>query len=75
MLFRSDRNHVHYAPTQANFVFFHLGRPVEPVIKAMRDRGVMVGRPFPPLTDWMRVTVGTPEEVRRFLSEYENLKA
>lgn len=70
-----DRNHVKYAPTQANFVFFHIGRPVGPVITAMRDRGVMVGRPFPPLTDWMRVSVGAPEEVRRFLSEYENLKA
>ena len=70
-----DRNHTRYAPTHANFVFFHIGRRVEPVIDALRARGVLVGRPFPPFTDWMRVSVGTEEEMRRFLREYENLKA
>ena len=69
-----DRNHRRYAPTHTNFVFFHLGRRVEPVIVALGARGLLVGRPFPPFTDWMRVSVGTEEEMRRFLREYENLK-
>ncbi len=70
-----DRNHVRYSPTQANFIFFHIGRRVEPVIEALRARGIQVGRPFPPYTEWMRVSVGTEDELRRFLREYENLKA
>ena len=44
------------------------------MVQAFRERGVAVGRPFPPLTDWLRVSVGTDEEMRSFLKEYEALK-
>lgn len=70
-----DRNKMKYAPAHANFVFFHINRPVAPVIQALRARGVAVGRPFPPLTDWMRVSVGTDDEMRSFIREFEALKA
>jgi histidinol-phosphate aminotransferase len=65
------RHKMKYAPSHANFVFFHIGRPAPPVIQALRERGVAVGRPFPPLLDWMRVSVGTEEEMRSFIREYE----
>jgi histidinol-phosphate aminotransferase len=55
-------------------VFFNTGRPVEPQIEALRARGVQVGRPFPPLTQWMRVSIGTLEEMRRFVREYEAVR-
>ena len=70
-----DRNKMKYAPAHANFVFFHINRPVAPVVQGMRARGVSVGRPFPPFNDWMRVSVGTEEEMRSFLREYEALQA
>jgi len=52
-------------PSETNFFMVHLGgRQVQPVIEEFRAKKVLVGRPFPPMTDFMRVSVGTPEEMR-----------
>lgn len=70
-----DRHKMKYAPAHTNFVFFHINRPVAPVIQALRARGVAVGRPFPPLLDWMRVSIGTDDEMRKFIREFEAVLA
>lgn len=51
--------------SQTNFVFFHAGMPVEQVQKAMLAKGFLIGRAFPPYTDWVRISIGTPEEMRQ----------
>jgi histidinol-phosphate aminotransferase len=56
-------------PSQANFVMIDLGTDVTPVIAALRGRGVYVGRKFPSLPNWLRVSIGTPEEMKRFVGE------
>ena len=33
----------------------------------MLEKGVMVGRPFPPFYDWCRISTGTSEEVDVFV--------
>jgi histidinol-phosphate aminotransferase len=50
--------------SQTNFVFFHAGMPVEQVQKGMLAKGFMIGRAFPPYTDWVRISIGTPDEMR-----------
>jgi len=55
-----------YIPSHTNFVFFNLGKEVEPFREAMQKRGILVGRAFPPLTKWCRVSMGTMEEVKLF---------
>lgn len=50
--------------SQTNFVFFHTGMPVEQVQKAMLAKGFQIGRAFPPYTDWARISIGTPDEMR-----------
>jgi histidinol-phosphate aminotransferase len=55
-------------PSQTNFVFFHAGMPVANVQKAMLDKGFVVGRAFPPYTDWCRVSIGTPDEMKSFVA-------
>ena len=57
-------------PSEANFFMVHLRRPVGPVIAAFRTQGVLVGRPFPPMTEHLRVSVGAPEEMERFLAAW-----
>ena len=47
-----------------NFVFFDANRPHEQIAAAMSDEGVQVARAFPPLADWVRITVGQPSENR-----------
>ncbi len=55
-----------YAPSQASFIFFRTGRPIESVRAAMAEGGVMVGRPFPPFTDWCRVSMSTMDDMQTF---------
>lgn len=53
------------APSQANFVLVDIRRDARGFQDVCRERGVMVGRPFPPLDTWTRVSIGTMDEMRR----------
>lgn len=55
-----------YLDSHANFVFFYSGRDIVELNKQMADKGFIIGRPFPPLNDWCRVSTGTIEEVALF---------
>ncbi len=54
------------APSQTNFVFFQTGKPVEQMQKYFASKGFTIGRAFPPYTDWCRVSIGTPDEMKQF---------
>jgi histidinol-phosphate aminotransferase len=62
-------------PSQTNFFMVGLKRDVQPVIQAFRDEGVLVGRPFPPMTQHLRVSVGLPEEMDRFMVAFKKIMA
>jgi histidinol-phosphate aminotransferase len=62
-------------PSQTNFFMVHVRRPVQPVIEEFRERGVLVGRPFPPMLEHLRVSVGTPDEMRRFMAAFQEIFA
>jgi histidinol-phosphate aminotransferase len=62
-------------PSQANFFMVGLRREVQPVIQAFREENVLVGRPFPPMTQHLRVSVGTPEEMDRFMVAFKKIMA
>ena len=53
-------------PSDTNFFMVDVRSDVAPVIEAFRELGVLVGRPFPPMTQHLRVSVGTEEEMIRF---------
>ena len=57
-------------PSQANFIMFDCRRPVVPIIKAMKDRNIHVGRLFPALPNHMRLTIGKKSEMESFLSAF-----
>jgi histidinol-phosphate aminotransferase len=62
-------------PSETNFFMVHLGRRVEPVILEFEKRGVLVGRPFPPMMEHLRVSVGTADEMRRFMVAFKEIMA
>jgi len=62
-------------PSQANFVMFDVKRPVVPMIKALKERNVQVGRLFPALPNHMRVTIGKKTEMESFLSAFRQIMA
>jgi histidinol-phosphate aminotransferase len=69
-----DRLRLPYAPSEANFILVRVGDGIR-VYEALLEKGVIV-RPmqaygFP---EHVRVTIGTPEENRRFLTALEELR-
>jgi histidinol-phosphate aminotransferase len=62
-------------PSQANFIMFDCKRPVVPIIKAMKERNVHVGRLFPALPNHMRLTIGKKSEMESFLSVFREVMA
>ena len=55
-----------YVSSHTNFVFFKPGMTIYELSPAMKEKGVLIGRPFPPLTDWARISTGTMEEMDLF---------
>lgn len=51
------------APADANFIFVNVRRDARQFQEACRLKGVYVGRAFPPLRTWARISVGTREEM------------
>jgi histidinol-phosphate aminotransferase len=64
-----------YIPSHANFMMIDLRRDARPIISALRTRGVEVGRLFPALPNFMRVTIGTSAEMKQFLTTFREVMA
>jgi histidinol-phosphate aminotransferase len=62
-------------PSQANFFMVDVKRPVVPLIQALKQRNVHVGRLFPALPNYMRVTIGKKTEMETFLSAFRQVMA
>jgi histidinol-phosphate aminotransferase len=62
-------------PSETNFFMVHIKRPVVPVIEEFFKKGVLVGRPFPPMTEHLRVSIGTPDEMSRFMVAFKEIMA
>jgi histidinol-phosphate aminotransferase len=53
------------APCDANFMFVNIKRDSRGFQDACRVKGVQIGRAFPPMTSWARISIGTREEMER----------
>jgi histidinol-phosphate aminotransferase len=62
-------------PSEANFIMFDCKRPVVPLIQALKQRNVQVGRLFPALPNHMRLTIGKRNEMETFLSAFRQVVA
>jgi len=62
-------------PSEANFFMVGLKREVSEVAPEFQKRDVMVGRPFPPMTKHLRVSVGTQAEMDKFVAAFKDIMA
>jgi histidinol-phosphate aminotransferase len=62
-------------PSQANFIMFDCKRPVVPLIQALKQRNIQVGRLFPALPNYMRLTIGKKPEMEKFLMAFREVVA
>jgi histidinol-phosphate aminotransferase len=59
-LFRQRK--VRFSDSHGNFVFFDAGRPHQAVATELSQQGIDIGRSQPPLDNWIRISIGLPEE-------------
>ncbi len=61
-------------PSQTNFFMVSLGeRTVQGAIEEFRKKGILVGRPFPPMLNHLRVSVGTPDDMEKFMKAFKEI--
>jgi histidinol-phosphate aminotransferase len=53
-------------PSQANFMMIDMGTDVQPIVDQFRARKILVGRRFPSMPNFMRVSIGTQSEIEQF---------
>ncbi len=53
---------IRHSDSRGNFVFFDAGRPHHEVAAALAAKGIDIGRPFPPLDTWVRISIGLPHD-------------
>ena len=68
-----DRLGIPYFRSQANFVLFQAGSRAIEVRDKLREKGVLVRDRSYELAGCVRVTVGTGEQIRRFLDALEEI--
>jgi histidinol-phosphate aminotransferase len=66
-----DKNGFTYVPSDANFFMLDMRRPAEQIIQAMARSNVMIGRVWPAMPNWSRITVGTQQEMDQFQAAFQ----
>ncbi len=56
-----------YIPSEANFVMIDVGGDVQPLIRKFQEKRILVGRKFPSMGKWLRISIGTPKEMESFV--------
>jgi histidinol-phosphate/aromatic aminotransferase/cobyric acid decarboxylase-like protein len=57
-----------FVPSVSNKFMLDTKKPGRETIRAMADKGVYIGRVWPSWPNYVRVTIGTPEEMEKFQS-------
>lgn len=61
--FFRERNWRFY-PAAANYLFVDVKRDIRTFRATCEEKGLLIGRHYPPADTWARITIGTPEEMR-----------
>jgi len=68
-----DRNGYSYIPSEANFFMLDTKRPAKPAIDAMAKQNVFIGRIWPAMPTYSRVTIGTGPEMEQFQAAFQKV--
>ena len=68
-----EKNNYKYIPSVSNCFMVDTGRPGMQVIMAMRKENVFIGRVWPVWPNWVRVTVGTADEMQKFQAAFRKV--
>lgn len=72
-----DKHDLKHTNSQSNFIFFDAKVPHAEIASYLKDNGVIIGRSFAPYTNWVRITIGLPEEnikIQKLLANFYEKK-
>jgi len=69
----ADVRYVRVNDSQTNFVLVKLDHPIAEIIEHFRRNNILVGPRFPRLDDFLRVSIGRPEESKAFWRVWDML--
>ena len=58
-------------PSYANFVMMETGIPIETLISYFESKFIHIGRPFPPMNTFARISLGLPAEMQTFWKTWD----
>jgi histidinol-phosphate aminotransferase len=59
--------------SHANFVMMNTFHPTEEIIRGFLQNNILIGRPFPPMNTYIRVSLGRSEQMRAFWRAWDAL--
>ncbi|HUJ31737.1 MAG TPA: histidinol-phosphate transaminase [Candidatus Acidoferrum sp.] len=62
-----------FVPSQANFVMVDMGTDVGPIVDKFRERKILVGRRFPSMPNYLRISIGTQAETEQFAAALKEI--
>ena len=68
-----DRLNLEHSDSRANFVFFRAPAGAAQKRKDLARHGIIAAHAFPPLDEWIRITIGTEDEVTRTITALERV--
>lgn len=68
-----ERNGYTYIPSESNCFMVDVKQPGRQVQEAMAKQNVYIGRTWPIMPNWVRITVGTQDEMEKFQSAFQRV--
>jgi len=68
-----DSNGLKHTNSKSNFIYFDATVPHQQIADYLKDNGVIIGRAFEPYSNWVRITIGLPEEnikIQQLLADF-----
>jgi histidinol-phosphate aminotransferase len=62
-----------FIPSWTNFVMLNTNRPIRVVIDHFKKNNILIGRPFPPMDTYARISLGQPDEMKAFWQVWDKL--
>jgi histidinol-phosphate/aromatic aminotransferase/cobyric acid decarboxylase-like protein len=70
-----EKNKFHYVPSVSNCFMVDVKRPGAQIVTAMRSEKIYIGRVWPAWPTYVRVTVGTSDEMKKFQTAFLKVMA
>ncbi|MBV9436635.1 MAG: histidinol-phosphate aminotransferase family protein [Acidobacteria bacterium] len=72
---QASRRGLKAIPSYANFAMMDAGRPASEVSTYFKNKGILIGRRFPLMDNYVRISFGRPTEMQQFWKVWDEMKS